>query len=108
MAKKHNSGIIERLTAIETCGPKLFNNFLPDKVTAVAKRVIDNDFSIFDELMRRHDSIQYRELSQYYVYCNNSGAVPMADNLIRHRIGLPSIPDEPSTYKDFHGSLDIK
>lgn len=99
MAKKHANNLIERLTAIETRGLKVFENVLPAPVAQVAKRIIDNDFTIFDEFNRSNGPIQYDELIQNVNYCNNSAVIPMADNILRHRINLPPVPDEVPKYE---------
>ena len=99
MAKRHpDTGLIERLTVIESRGLEVFNNFLPENVAQIANRIIFNETSIFDELEPQRGSIKFDELVQSVVHSNNDSKIPLASNLIRNSLGKPSIPDSIPEY----------
>jgi hypothetical protein len=96
MIKKRSDGIDEKLVAIYSKGLEAFSNVLPTNARNTARRIIFDDHSIFDEVNydRNQDpSIKYNELITGLVSRNNGSAIPMANNFIRSKYGLPPIPD---------------
>jgi hypothetical protein len=101
MAKLHlDTGIIERLTVIESRGLQVFENFFPKNVADIANRIIFDEISVFDELGKEKNTIKYRELIQSVVHTNNDSRIPHANNCVREMLGKTEISDVIPNYGD--------
>ena len=101
MIKRRPDGINEKLVAIYSKGLEVFSNVLPDKARMTARRIIFDDHSVFDEIPYNHEQdppIKYTELVTSVVSRNNCSAIPVANNFIRSKYGLPLIPDNVPNY----------
>jgi hypothetical protein len=110
MIKKRSDGIDEKLVAIYSKGLEVFSNVLPINARNTARRIIFDDHSIFDEVNydRNQDPpIKYTELVTGVVSRNNGSAIPIANNFIRSKYGLPPIPDNIPDYLNI-GPHNIK
>ena len=103
MVKRRHDGIKEKLVAIYSKGVDVFSNVLPEDVRMTARRIIFDDYSIFDEIPYNHKNdvpIKYTELVTSVVSRNNGSAIPVANNFIRYKYNLPLIPDNLPDYKN--------
>ena len=103
MVKRRHDGIKEKLVAIYSKGVDVFSNVLPEDARMTARRIIFDDYSIFDEIPynRKYDvPIKYTELVTSVVSRNNGSAIPVANNFIRYKYNLPLIPDNLPDYKN--------
>lgn len=103
MIKRRSDGINEKLVAIYSKGLEAFSYVLPEKVRMTARRIIFDDHSVFDEIPYDHDQeppIKYTELVTSIVSRNNCSAIPVANNFIRSKYGLPLIPDNVPNYSN--------
>ena len=101
MVKRRQDGINEKLVAIYSKGLEAFSNVLPEQTRMTARRIIFDDYSIFDEITYDHSQeppIKYTELVTGVVSRNNGSAIPVANNLIRSKYNLPLIPDNIPNY----------
>jgi hypothetical protein len=114
MVKRRVDQINEKIVAIHTKGLNAFSSkVLPEKSKEIARRIIFYDRSIFDEIdydpkadENKKPPIKYTELITGVVSRNNNSAIPIANNYIRHKYGLPPIPDHLPDYRNVeHGNI---
>lgn len=104
MVKVRDDGITEKLVAIASEGLEVFNNVLPNEARDIARKIIFNDESVFDEVpstkvMDQKPSYKYSETAAGIVFRNNGSMIPIANNFIRAKYGLNPIPDLVPDYK---------
>lgn len=108
MVKSREDGINEKIVAIYSKGMESFSYVLPARSREIARRIIFNDISVFDEVDYDYDPkkdddvrppIKYTELITGVVSRNNNSSIPIANNFIRHKYGLPLIPDHLPDYE---------
>jgi hypothetical protein len=108
MVRRRVDQINEKIVAIHTKGLNSFSSkVLPEKSKEIARRIIFYDRSIFDEIdydpkadENKKPPIKYTELITGVVSRNNNSAIPIANNYIRHKYGLPPIPDHLPDYEN--------
>ena len=97
MMKQRSDGIKERITAIVSEGFGVFSNVLPARAREVARRIIFDDSSVFDEV--KSGTIKFSELVTSVV-SRNSHQIPATSNFIRTKYKVPAIPDKIPDYKN--------
>lgn len=94
---------MERIVAVHSKGIESFKKVLPERARVTARRIIFNDYDMFDEfkpVVKGKPPIKFSELASGIVYRNNGSAIPIANNLIRSEYNLPLIPDCLPDYSD--------
>jgi len=98
MAKKYaSSGLIERLTVIESRGFRVFKVFLNDEVAKIACRIVHNDIPIFTGVDMTK-TVKYKELLNAITHTNGEANILSINNYYRSRVGADLVPEDVPDY----------